>query len=465
MPRNPRNVRKDPIIETTLRVQAAGAGVSLPLNTKGDLLVHNGSAPVRVGVGVNYDLLMAYSFDDEGMQWFDLRNHPYYYTYPGFSLFGDGFDGSVTISVNTTVASANNKIVKRYSDLTINDSCTLNADASTVTFMVYVSGTLNVGNSSSLTGNNNGSFGTGGTAGTGGAGAGGAGGTGNGYLQLFARNIIGPITGTAFNHAKIGSWGGNAGHGTNATTPTGNSSGSNGGGLSGGVNGTHCYGELANLTMPGVGVRESTVATAAGGIQTSVQKFCYDDPESHMFIHAWGVINTSGSCKAHFTSGSTGGAGGRAIIGGVAGLPGSSGAGSSGYYKAGSAGGAGGTSGNQAGNYASGGSGGGGGPGNYARIVCATLTRHTYLDFTCDGGNGGNAGTPIRTAETGSVGGSGGGGGGVGGILWYIGPAPTNISAAAGAGGAKTDGLGNGGNGVAGTAGTAGIVFNLRSNS
>ena len=85
-------------------------------------------------------------------------------TYVDNSLFGDGSDGSSTISGNTTLTSD-----KYYSSLTIDAGVTLNTGG----YRVFVSGTLTMGASAKIANNgtnaNNGGFGFGGSGGSGGA--------------------------------------------------------------------------------------------------------------------------------------------------------------------------------------------------------------------------------------------------------------------------------------------------------
>ncbi len=44
-----------------------------PLTTKGDLLVHDGTSSVRMGVGADNRVLAADSTEDEGVKWKVLR--------------------------------------------------------------------------------------------------------------------------------------------------------------------------------------------------------------------------------------------------------------------------------------------------------------------------------------------------------------------------------------------------------
>jgi len=432
-----------------------------PTTAKGDLIVHDGSNNVRVGVGTNYDILMADSTDTQGVQWYDLRNHPYFYSYPGFAMFGDGIDGDVTISSNTTITQVNFRAIKRYNNLTIDGGFSLRGDASSIVTMIFVKGTLTIGSGSTIQGRA-GSFGVGGVGGNGG-GSGGAGGNSNSSLQLFARSVIGPGDGGA---ATIGAYGGPGVSGANATIPTGSTAGASGGGLPGSVNATIMFGDQLNLTSPGVGQPASTAATIAGPIGSSPQITAYQDIETHIFLDAWAINGTNGSLKFHYSHGGVGGASGHAVTSGVGGTTGSSGAASGGWFKAGSNGGGGGTSGSTGGNKSGGGGGGSGAPGNYARIVFAREDSScSRITLSCNGGNGGNGGNSYAPGP-GSHGGGGGGAGGPGGVLFYCGPGLVgSVTAAGGALGTGGTGSIDAGNGQSGVAGTAGLAIPLRTNS
>ena len=351
-----------------------------------------------------------------------------------FNYFGDGSDGDVTISSNTTISRD-----MYYNNLTINGG-NLDTDG----WKVFVKGTLTIFSGYKIHNNgNDGSAGTVGQAGDSG-GAGGAGGGGGGAKT----------TGTVYG-GKAGGDGANGGaggvNGTDGFSGSNSSSGSvenvsitQVAGKSGGAGGAG-----GNAGAGGVGGSGGTVGTpgAAGtapvfGIpHTWLQLFRWLDPTTSL----WAAF-------AQYKSGSqsTGGGGG----------------------------GGGGTT-HSGGNQKGGGGGGGGGAGSSAGtlwVAAYTIVNNGTME--CKGGAGGNGGAGGQGGSTGSGfpgsggAGGGGGGGGQGGVILRIyhtlsGSGSTNVSGGAagsgGAGGLKGTGTSapysDGASGSSGTVGNDGTVL------
>lgn len=168
------------------------------------------------------------------------------------SIFGDGSDGSATISGNTTLTSD-----KYYINLTINNGITLNTGG----FRIFVNGTLTnngtiANNGGNASGTTAGTAGAAGTLGGGGAGASGvsqssgAGGGGGGVVWISAKTVAvqGTITAT----------GGNGGNGT-AGTGNGVISGASGGTI--GVSNMN----TKNISIMSVFIDTLNMQTLSGG--------------------------------------------------------------------------------------------------------------------------------------------------------------------------------------------------------
>lgn len=351
----------------------------------------------------------------------------YVITNSGIFSYGDGSDGSATITADATLTSD-----KYYTDLTINNAATLNPGG----YRIFVSGTLTLGGATAGTIARNGNNGTtatnaNGTSTTSTPGTGGAG-LSDGYLK-------GAPAGGNGGQGGGGSAGnGVAGTGASGDTNTSNSIGSNGalGGGGGGSGGGGLGTGGGSLGAGGGGGGGGTATTA-----------------NVKLIANWHLatlldITSSGSTIKYDNSASSGGGGGGGSGGGT-----------------------------NVGTFAnSGNSGSGGGAGSGGGIV-AIYARNIVINANgaihANGGNGGNGGNAGNANGTGfTAGGSGGGGGGAGGnggqvIMTYnqlSGAGIANITAnggtggTGGSGGTGFGGQPSGGSGANGAAGTAGNV-------
>jgi hypothetical protein len=366
-------------------------------------------------------------------------------------LFGDGIDGDVTISTNTTLTET-----KYYKNLTINACVTLDG---TSPQQIFVKETLTVNGTLSMSGN----------GGNGGVGSGVAGG-----VALNLNNTGG--VGADANAAGTGGSGGSAGASNGGAGTAGTI---NAGGGGGGSSGTQCGGV-------GCGGSSGTTNSGCGGTGGTA------DTESrnthNLLTHlACSPTNTIGAGGGSGVAGGVGGSGGPGptyfiYAAGPGGAGGAGGAGGTGGHGGGyliiiannivigaagsiesdggtgSTGGAGGTGGGRPGTCAQEhpsipgrflaggggggggggiGSGGGGGAGGFIFLHYVNLTNNGSISVA--GGTGGSEGT---------TGGSGGQGGRGGGYYYYTG--------GDGGSGGPGDGLG-----TTGTAGTSGLIIKI----
>lgn len=363
--------------------------------------------------------------------------------------FGDGSDGSVTISVDTSLSRD-----MFYDTLTVNNGIVLTTNGYRIFAKTAVvnNGTIrwngnNGGNATNGGTGGNGSIGSGGTAGSAGSG-------GSAGAALSNGTLAGSVAGIA---------GGNGGAGGTGSTNAG------GGSASAGTNGTNGTTITSLVSTTG----QDGVAGANGG--------------------------TGGTDSGFF--------GGSAGTGGTAGTKGTSTAASimprvvpfsitlsdetgtklnASPSNGGSGGGGGGSGGGASSSNGSGGGGGGGGAGgagsNGGNMLIATKTITNAGTISCNGGTGGSAGSGGNGGNgqggTGGGGGGGGGGsggnGGNGGLMVLIYSTLTNtgtISANGGSGGAAgskgTKGTGgtsatNGSDGTVGNAGSSGTIIQLQ---
>lgn len=312
----------------------AAFGALSPLTTKGDLLGYS-TLNARVPVGTNGQVLTADSTAALGVAWS---------TQPLID-FGDGSDGAVTISSNTTLTRD-----MYYSSLTVNATFTL----STAGFKIFVSGTLT--NNGTISNNGTaGSAGVGTSSGAGGAGAvaGTLGGGGAGATTGAAAGAAG-VAGTSVNPSIGGS---------------GGAGGAGGTGGSGGAGGVATFTPLRTLT-PHIIYGVTLLGGGAGG-------------------GSGGNGSTSGGTRGN--GGGGGGGGGVLFVwarflvnnGTIQSLGGAGGAGAASV----------GTGGN--------GGGGGGGGGGSVRLAYETITAGTLLATGGTGGAaGGNGGGPAGVAGT-----------------------------------------------------------------
>lgn len=322
---------------------------------------------------------------------------------------GDGSDGAVTISSNTTLTRD-----MYYSSLTVDTNSTLKANG----FRIYCTGTVTVDSGSSII-NNGGNGGNGVNGGSGGGtqGAGGAAGaaadTGAG---VYYASLFGTAGGAGGDVSGVGADGG-GGNTVASSIYDGISSasaatGGNGGGIGAGVGG-------------GAGATSSTIKIldADGGINrnwNTLHRGRFDQISDNS-IQEWNGLGS--------TPGSGGGGGGGFEIG----APGTGG-------------------------------GGGGSGGNGGQLIISAndiVNSGTISANGGDGGNGGNGGDGASGATNGG-GGGGAGSGGAGGqvILRYNTFTGNSATANGGSAGAiGTGGSTNGNNGSAGNTGTNGLVI------
>lgn len=318
-------------------------------------------------------------------------------------IFGDGSDGDVTISVNTTLTAD-----MFYNNLTINTGVVLNADG----YRIFVKGTLTTTGTGKIT--NNGS--NGGVGGNG----------GNGANPGSAGSAGTAANGNSISRSSA-SGAGRAGGSGNAVTPADAPAGTAAvkaigvAGVAGGIGGTGGGG--AGGGNPG-----------SGGAITSTPF-----NEIRNIMAAYFLMDNQSSPTSMGVSGGTGGGGG--------GTSGNDGTGTSG------AGGGGG-----------GGGGAGGVLSIFARVI---VHAGIFEVKGGNGGNGGTGGNGVGGTSTGGGGGGGGGGGSGGCIILVYSKktgAGTNSMAggSAGTGGAGGTGPnGNGGTGQNGTAGGTGVSITL----
>jgi len=266
----------------------------------------------------------------------------------GDATFGDGSDGDVTISTNTTLVAD-----MYYNNLTVNVGVVLNTGG----YRIYVADTLiNNGTIS-----NNGSDGANGTnavsiASGGTGGAGGAGGLG-GTLTAGANGGAGGDGSDSGGSATAGTNGGNAnpalaGNGSAGATGTSTS-------CTAGTAGT--AGTATGETVKAITGTLQTVNLTAGSPSTFAKVLAFYASTSEFALSASaGSGGGGGSC--HFDTG----------------------------------------------NRSCGGSGGGGGGGGIVWIVAKTLTNNGTI--SANGGNGGSGGSAINGGNAGVSGGKGSGG-------------------------------------------------------
>ncbi len=326
-------------------------------------------------------------------------------------LFGDGSDGDVTISTNTTLSAD-----KKYRNLTINTGVTL----TTAGYAIYVLGTLTITGTGKID-NSGGAGGNGGAASSGVAGTAGAAGAAAGGGTFTAGKA--GVAGVAGVYNSTGQVNGTAGNAGVAANPSLGASGG-AGGAGGDANNPGSVGGAAGAA--GTATAE-TVLVKAPAYEVSAN---LSASETTLTKKLTAIASSSGLLLSPGASGGSGGSGGE--------------------------------SGGNPNFTASGGSGGSGASGGVVFIAARTIANAGTI--SANGGAGGAAGAPFQDVGA-IVGGSGGGGGGGGGavVLVYetLSGAGTT-TASGGTGGAKSDGLNGGSNGVVGANGTAGTVYKLK---
>lgn len=344
------------------------------------------------------------------------------------SFYGDGTDGDVTISSNTTLTSD-----MYYDNLTIDTNSVLNTGG----YRIFVINVLTVESGSSIS--RAGNDGSNGSAGNGTAGAGGAGGAGGtalaaGYYPACEDGKAGGAGGTS----KIGTQGDNGTAGTSGDAVS-NSVADNGsvgavGGDGGDGSGSH-----------GVG----TGGTAGGaGVATATTTM----PRNYTNANLWIDFSTIGSLTQYECAGGAGGSGG--------------GGGASGEFD-GSLSARGGNSGGGAGSGSAGGI-----VGIFARIIANAGSITVIGGNGGDGGNGDDGESGNNNTEGGGGGAGAGGSSGSGGALIlcynkYSGAGTLiytgGVVGSGGTGGSASGGTAtNGDNGANGNTGNTGLLLAFR---
>mgnify|MGYP001606541880 CR=1 FL=1 len=384
------------------------------MTTQGDIEYHNATDRTRLAPGTSGQFLQTLGAG-ANPAWADAASD--------FPYGGDASDGTVTISINTTLTRD-----MFYNNLTINSGIELFPAG----YRVFVAGTLTcTGNifRRGVVGDNGSNGGSGASGGTGGAG--GAGGT------ILAENYL--LAGSAGQAGTAGGSGiaGVGGDGVNASAGTSKAKAMVGGaaGVAGGSGGASNQ-PLAGGTggsAGGAGSSTGSITNSPRGVLTSMMLFA--DVET--------TATTKLNCAAG-TGGSSGGGAGGGVSGSVEGGGGGGGAGA-------------------------------GSTGGTVIIFCKTLAGAGSIDVS--GGAGGTGGTggvgdSAGGNTSGGGGGGGGGSGGAGGTLILVYQTKTfsgtitvagGTAGAAGTGGAAGGaGSSAGNNGTAGNAGTAGVKIEIQ---
>lgn len=326
------------------------------------------------------------------------------------SEYGDGSDGNVTISVDTTITRD-----MYYNNLTINDTFTLITGG----YRVFVKGTLTQVGSGKIARIGN---------------AGGNGGNGSGITKGSAGAASAALgNGTVFG-SNAGPAGG-AGSDGGQSSPTTPGTGGAGSAITAGLGAVGAAG-LANGGTGGSGTQSGGASSGAGGAAGAFTAVLSVPRTSYLLMIGHQMSGTALSyLQANGTNGGSGGGGGggghNAVGGSGGGGGGSAGSGSDGgmvfvaakaIALSGSAtlisvkGGAGGTGGNGGdasagggGNCGGGGGGGGGSAGNggVGVLIYSTLSSGTIV-FDVTAGAAGSGGTGGAKTNTGTIGNNGG---------------------------------------------------------
>jgi len=281
-------------------------------------------------------------------------------------FFGDGSDGDVTISSNTTLTET-----KFYNNLTINAGITLDGTASPQ--VIYVKDTLTINGTISMSGK--------GTSPTGAVGG-----------DSGDPTPDDGLAGSAVDAINMNIAG--------ATGPTGNGAGGAAGGGAGAVLGG---GGGGNVSPFGSTAGGSGVATPSPGAATPTPSTIHSViaylPNENILVGASGI------------SGNSGGAGGNARGDATPVADAAGGVGGVGNGGAGGTGGNGNSAGTQRGGGGGGGGGAGGGGGDSLIIAAKRINLNASGIIESNGGSGGAGGTGGNGASSGAGGGGGGGAG------------------------------------------------------
>ena len=339
---------------------------------------------------------------------------------PDNIFFGDGSDGDVTISGNTTLTRD-----MYYNNLTIATAVTLD----TANFDVYVMGTLTQQGTGKIQ-NNGGAGGVGGNATNGSGGGGGAGGSAGSAGAAVAAGTS--PAGKAGLAGQVGTTQGANNPGDPGTAGTAGAAVVNSLGITGKTAASSGVGGDGSQ-----GVGGSAQVGAAGGAVTAAKGSLHDPVTASSM-----ALFVAGTFTQFSNNGQNGGTGG---------APG--GGGNSAAAKFGGCGGGGGGGGAEAGFM-----------GVFAAEIVTVGTNTFFQAKGGAGGNGGNGGNGDTGGNTGGGAGGAGGSGGNGGIICIVyktltGTVNTDVTAGAvGSGGTGGSGQGTGTNGTSGASGTAGAT-------
>jgi hypothetical protein len=319
-------------------------------------------------------------------------------------LYGDGSDGDVTISVDTTLASN-----KYYNNLTINSGKVLNTGG----YVIFVKGTLTVNGILMRNGNNGGNGGNGGNATSSAAGAGGtAGAAGAALADGFLKGTLAGVAGAAgANGVRIAA-SGLAVNGSDGNTGTAGSNTTH----SEGVNGVASQDSQAGGgSGSGSGLGGNGQSGVAGGTVTA-SLFKTRDITNLVPLFDYDVLTHYQITSSASSGGApSGGSGGAWCINETGGASAASGG--------------------------SGGAGGSGSPGGIVVVIAKAIVVGSGGKIQVNGGNGGNggnAGAAYATNSQNRAGGSCGGNsgsGGSGGVLILAYSTLTNAGTIEAAGG------------------------------
>lgn len=224
----------------------------------------------------------------------------------GLAIFGDGSDGDVTISSNTTLTRD-----MYYNNLTVDNGITLNTGC----YAIFVKGTLTNNGTISNNGNNGatagvaggglpgGSLGSSGAGGAGGGSQTGGGGGGAGAIMIAAKILT--------NNGTISANGGNGGPGQNVTGCT--NTGSAGANTSSSLGGSGGAGESGGSYAGGAGGTASAPAASQGSNRHAPAAISLVTKMATARIQG-GAGGGGGGCKGTPGIGGGGGGGGGGLI-------------------------------------------------------------------------------------------------------------------------------------------------------
>lgn len=295
-------------------------------------------------------------------------------------IFGDGSDGDVTISADTSLSSD-----MFYNNLTINTTKTLNPNG----YRIFVKGTLTINGTGKIARNgNNGGNGGNATATTGGAGTAGAASSAlaDGSIKGALAGKAGVVGRDGVNQISVGTTNGlNGTAGINGTDVIKSNNSNAKTGVRGGGGGN----------AAGSGASSGGTAATAGTVTGTIYNKIHNVLAAYNMFDIYPESGGNPTLYAITSSPSSGGA--------------SSGGSGAAHAEFGAA--------NQAASGSTGGSGGSGSNGGIVWIAARKIVLDAGSKIQANGGNGGNAGTtwPSAASNVACAGGSGGSAGGMGG--------------------------------------------------